>query len=72
MKFVKKLTQARFLGECFTRKSVNYSKCQIATKQKKIINGNLALDKLTWVYLPWIIFLKVFCPGRLSRVTLPR
>ena len=52
----KSLNRQGFLGENSTQKTVNYDKCQIATKQRKIVNGNLTLGKLTWVYLPWMNF----------------
>ena len=35
MEFVKKITQARFSGENFTPKSINYNKFPSATKQQK-------------------------------------
>ena len=34
--FVKKITQARFSGENFTQKGLNYYQCSITTKQRKI------------------------------------
>ena len=73
MEFVKKFTKARFFRWNFTRKSLKYNKCPIATKQQKILSYNkmftfgfFNLDNLIRVILPRQAY-----PGNITWITLP-